>query len=201
MNKFESVVSASLDAAVQGQLSSVCFTGHRSIPGAGISVLRSLLRQCIAQAYSKGARTFYCGAALGFDLLAGYEVARLQHIHPDIHLILVIPCAEQCKYWSPENRDRYENLIRLVKKRYPSDIIILSPFYFTGCMQIRNHYMVDHAQICFSYQYNLSGGTFSTVRYAQKKGIPVINLYSLAAETERYACTVSDTSFREAYSN
>lgn len=172
---------------------SACFTGHRAVPVKEIPLLKSLLCQCVTDAYDMGIRTFYCGAALGFDLLAGYEVVRLQQIHPDIHLILVIPCAEQSRFWSAPDREIYNNLIQSVRSRYPDDVIVLSPFYYSGCMQVRNHYMVDRSQLCISYQYNLSGGTFSTVRYAQKKGVPVLNLYPLTVQ--EYSGTQSADSF------
>ena len=40
----------------------------------------------------------------------------------------------------------------------------------------RNRYMVDHSDICVCYCTSGEGGTAYTVRYAEKKEIPIVNL-------------------------
>lgn len=49
---------------------SVCFSGHRSVPFAKRRELKQCLKSEIAKAYADGYRYFYCGMAMGFDLLA-----------------------------------------------------------------------------------------------------------------------------------
>lgn len=40
----------------------------------------------------------------------------------------------------------------------------------------RNRYMADHSDICVCYCTSGEGGTAYTVRYAEKKEIPIVNL-------------------------
>ena len=169
----------------------VCFTGHRNLPPKDIPAIRSLLRQSIEEAYHLGFRVFYCGAALGFDLLAGYEVLDLKKTYAALKLILVIPCSDQSRFWTAPDKRRWEKLIAEADQK-----IVKSSSYYTGCMQVRNRYMVDHSQLCICYQENFSGGTFSTVRYAQRCMVPVLNLcIPLLKEKAQYAA--SDPLFRE----
>ena len=66
---------------------SVCFSGHRSVPFAKRRELKQCLKSEIAKAYADGYRYFYCGMAMGFDLLAaeaaqqrGDEARANQHL-------------------------------------------------------------------------------------------------------------------------
>ena len=44
-------------------------------------------------------------------------------------------------------------------------------------MHVRNRALVDASNVCIAYMTDASrGGTAYTVRYAEKKGIPVYNL-------------------------
>ncbi len=48
-----------------------CFTGHRRLPsGEALSLLRERTCEAIRGAYRLGARQFYAGGAIGFDMLA-----------------------------------------------------------------------------------------------------------------------------------
>lgn len=49
-------------------------------------------------------------------------------------------------------------------------------FYTSDCMLKRNRYMVGRADACVAYCLRNSGGTAYTVRRAEEKHIPVINL-------------------------
>ena len=57
---------------------SVCFSGHRSVPFAKRRELKQCLKSEIAKAYADGYRYFYCGMAMGFDLLAAEAALSLQ---------------------------------------------------------------------------------------------------------------------------
>jgi len=148
-----------------------CFTGHRFLPRPDVPLLRALLRESILEAYTLGFRTFYCGAALGFDLLAGQEVLALRPSCPGLRLALVIPCEDQNRYWPEAESIAWRQL-----KQAADQVIVKSPVYYAGCMQVRNRYMVDHSRLCICYQEHFSGGAFSTVRYAQRNQVPVLNL-------------------------
>ena len=43
-------------------------------------------------------------------------------------------------------------------------------------MQVRNRHMVDHSALCVCYMVSPRGGTLSTVSYALKEAVPVINI-------------------------
>ena len=134
-------------------------------------MLTERLDQLLARCYAHGYRNFLCGGALGFDMLAAERVLRLQCGHNDVRLALVIPCGDQSKYWNVRDVHRYERLL------YAADHIrVLSPAYYEGCMQVRNRYMVDHSSLCICYLRHQKGGTASTVAYALRQHVPVLNV-------------------------
>ena len=150
---------------------SVCFTGHRYLAAADVPIVTERLDQLLRQCYERGYRDFLCGGALGFDTIAGERVAALQCQHPDVRLIMVLPCSDQSRRWPDNTIARYERLL------YMADSIrVLAPAYYNGCMQVRNRYMVDRADLCVCYLRHPKGGTASTVAYAIKRQVPVINI-------------------------
>lgn len=150
---------------------SVCFTGHRALAAADIPVVTQRLDALLLRCYAHGYRDFYCGGALGFDTIAGERVVALKRQHPDVRLIMVLPCGDQARYWPSSAIPRYERLL------YMADgIRVLAPTYYEGCMQARNRYMVDHAQLCICYLRYQKGGTASTVAYAIRQRVPVLNV-------------------------
>src|SRR5574344_1620223 len=70
---------------------SVCFSGHRSVPFAKRRELKQCLKSEIAKAYADGYRYFYCGMAMGFDLLAAEAALSLQCELKDLQVIAVVP--------------------------------------------------------------------------------------------------------------
>lgn len=54
---------------------SVCFSGHRNIPFLYRKQLKLQLKAAITKAYAGGYRHFYCGCAMGFDMLAAEAVS------------------------------------------------------------------------------------------------------------------------------
>lgn len=149
----------------------VCFTGHRIIPQDKRRAVITLLDRTVSKAYEDGYRRFLCGGALGFDTLAALRILEFRESHPDLKLILVVPCGDQHMRWCAHDRNVYNDILDRADDR-----IILSPAYYKGCMQTRNRYMVDHSSLCICYLYSLHGGTAYTVRYALSQDIPVINL-------------------------
>ena len=52
---------------------------------------------------------FGAGGALGFDTVAAQTVLHLKEKYPHIKLILVLPCVDQAKSWSYEDKVVYTN--------------------------------------------------------------------------------------------
>lgn len=125
----------------------------------------------LALLYGQGYRRFFNGAALGFDQLAAERVLALRGRHPDVQLIMAIPCEGQNRHWSPEQCSRYSRILDAA-----DECRVLARHYFNGCMNIRNRHMVDRASLCICYLNQPKGGTMSTVAYAVTSGLSVINL-------------------------
>ena len=151
--------------------STACFTGHRNLSAAVCDELRSAIASALSQSYEKGYRVFLCGGARGFDTLAALEVLSFRHTHPDIRLVMVIPCASQADRWSAEEKELWKYVCN-----HADEVRILSKSYYNGCMQTRNRYMVDASSLCLCYLVHFQGGTWSTVRYAMHSGILLKNL-------------------------
>lgn len=149
----------------------LCFTGHRDIPQ---NELPEIINKLVAylQAYIQyGVKYFIAGGARGFDTIAASTVIKLRDRHPQIRLILALPCEDQTKGWSADDIEMY-NWIFI----QADQIVYTSENYFRGCMQKRNRYMVDNSKFCMCYLTKDTGGTAYTVNYAQKHGLSVVNL-------------------------
>ncbi|MBQ8200834.1 MAG: DUF1273 family protein [Clostridia bacterium] len=150
---------------------SVCFTGHRHISLSDEEALLSRLDALLEALYRRGFRDFICGGAIGFDTLAAEAVIRLREKNPDARLILALPCASQSEHWSPADCNRYERILYLADQTH-----VLSPHYYSGCMQVRNRFMVDRSMLCVCYLIHMRGGTMSTVSYALQQERTIVNL-------------------------
>ncbi len=150
---------------------SVCFTGHRKIGDCDIAEkLDVVIERCI----SKGYRRFLAGGAVGFDSLAAKRVIEAKKKHPDTELWLILPCRDQTKLWTKlVDINDYRNI-----KDAADGIVYIQDFYDDECMMKRNAYMIDSSSICVAYFSGRRGGTANTVRYAEKKGVAVVNLFT-----------------------
>ena len=111
------------------------------------------------------------GGALGFDTLAAEAVLKIRKNNPSIKLVLALPCRTQTWNWNQGDIDRYEEI-----RKAADDIICVSDAYTKECMFRRNRYLIDHSDLCICYLTENRGGTFYTVKYAEKQGKNVINL-------------------------
>ena len=55
-------------------------------------------------------------------------------------------------------------------------VVYVSQFNQRGAMLKRDRYMVDNSDIVVAYLTKSSGGTYYTVKYANEKGVKVVNL-------------------------
>ena len=148
-----------------------CFTGHRDIPDDLRDFLTRRLSDGITCLQKHGVTQFYTGGALGFDTLAAEAVIKARDAVPGIRLTLVLPCRTQADRWPPAAQERYQRILNAA-----DEVICLSENYYSGCMQFRNRYLIEHSDYCIAYLTRQTGGTAYTVRYAHKKGKTVYNL-------------------------
>ena len=147
---------------------------HRSVPFAKRRELKQCLKSEIAKAYADGYRYFYCGMAMGFDLLAAEAALSLQCELKDLQVIAVVPFRGQSDRWSKEEQAKYDAILRIV-----DDVVVLSEQYYNGCLLRRNDYMVNRSSRLIAYfDGNPKGGTFYTVREAKRQGLDIVNLHN-----------------------
>lgn len=156
---------------LQHEPDSVCFTGHRLIEKKERERLTLLLLELLEDLYSRGFRRFICGGALGFDTLAAQCVLTIKASCPEAQLILVLPCRDQPSRW----KERDQILYRQIQEA-ADEVHILASSYFEGCMQVRNRHMVDRSSLVLAYLKHMRGGTLSTVGYAVREKVHVLNL-------------------------
>ena len=119
---------------------SVCFSGHRNIPFLYRKQLKLQLKAAITKAYAGGYRHFYCGCAMGFDMLAAEVALALQSELSGLQVIAVVPYRGQSERWNDAMKARYDTILC-----NSDDVIILSEHYYHGCLLRRNDYMVFHS--------------------------------------------------------
>ena len=156
-----------------------CFSGHRAekLPwrynedAPACLALKALIDDLLREAYAAGFRRFYCGMATGADMYFGEAVAALRKEHPDITLEAVIPFRGQERRWPKAQRERYARL-----EEQCDGLTVLHDEYRRGCMQERNRYMVDRSSLLLAVYDGKPGGTYNTVRYAEKQHVTVVVL-------------------------
>lgn len=139
---------------------SAAFTGHRETAEGETPNLEKTVISLI----ERGVKTFYCGMAKGFDLIAAECVISLKEKYPDISLIACVPCYGQEKNYSEKDKKRYVQILSKCTQN-----ILVSENYFKGCMQKRNRYMADNADVLVAHLKKEKGGTAYTVNYFLKK--------------------------------
>lgn len=154
------------------------FTGHRSIEPDHRATIAPLVARAIAYAYGEGCREFYAGGALGFDTVAAREVLRFRLHHPDVRLILLLPCINQDEHWSPRERDAYNHLLSTA-----DEIEYVSDSYHKGCMRERNLRLAEKCSILIAYCSRYNSGAGQTVRLAERLGRRVYNLWPTLSGT------------------
>ena len=162
---------------------SVCFTGHRIIAEDKEKLstrLYALLERFVTE---QKITDFYTGGAVGWDTLAALTVLKLRESYPEVKLHLVLPCPfeEQSAKWNEAQKAEYLHILGLA-----DSVEQVSDRYYNGCMKARNARLVELASdycICYWNPKNYRSGTGQTVHMAQKKGIEVINLFEMSANS------------------
>jgi len=153
---------------------SAAFSGHRHVSSDRVPVLSESLCSTIARLYDEGVDTFYCGMAMGFDLMAAESVLNLRVLHPEVRLIAVIPFKGQDRFYTDEDKARYGNVLDAA-----DEIVLISKSYSKYSYLRRNLYMLKNASVLVAYldPNQRCGGTAYTCSHAPEYGVSVINLY------------------------
>ena len=154
------------------RMDTVCFTGHRPEKlTQSEEQVRSALRTGIDRALRWKYTAFITGMAQGVDLWAAEEILSLREEHPEIKLICAIPYESYADKWDPEWKDLYENV-----KAAADEVYYICPRDMRGAPVIRDKWMVDRSSLVIAVYNGEKGGTRTTVEYAEKKRIRVINV-------------------------
>ncbi len=158
-----------------------CFTGYRphkfsfefSRENPEFLKMENKLFDAVFSLPNEGCYTFYCGMAMGFDLLAGEAVVMLKKLYQKarVELVAVIPFEGQSDSWDDEWKARYNAVLRQADR-----LVYVSRNYTRGCYHKRNCYMVDNSDIVITWFDGQSGGTAYTLNYAARQDKKIVNL-------------------------
>lgn len=154
-------------------MTTCAFTGHRIIAPEHRSALPGMIYSEICRAYDLGCRRFIAGGALGFDTEAAREVIRFRLSHPDVSLVLYLPCIDQDATWSDRQRSLYNYILNCA-----NEVRYISENYDSNCMKKRNFAMADECDIMIAYVSSPRSGSGQTVRMAEMLGKEIHNLYT-----------------------
>lgn len=159
--------------ALLNPLVSVAFTGHRLIPFEKQNELKKRLRDIIIKQYKQGMMNYFCGMAIGFDLLAAEIVLSLKESCPALNLVAVVPFRGQAEKWNTLNQARYRAVLAKA-----DEVIVLSENYYKGCLLRRNDFMLSHVCRLISYfDGEPKGGTYYTCKKAADRHLDIIKVY------------------------
>ncbi len=151
-----------------------CVTGHRpkGFPfpygndGPMFHVYKKALLCEIRKIVLMGYTKFISGMADGADLdFAEYILYLKNHEEFDINLEAALPYPVKPTKRPTDYSDRRDDILLDCDTVYA-----VSPAYHKGCMQKRNRYMVDKADIVLAvWNGEQKGGTWDTIKYARSQ--------------------------------
>lgn len=146
-------------------------TGHRpdKLGGYGLDVRKRLVD--VAHIYlcvsKEPATRVISGGALGWDQALAEAALDL-----NIPLTMALPFEGFETKWPRESQEFLHSLMN------PADVVfVCEPGYAPWKMQERNKWMVDNCTHLLALWNGTDGGTANCVRYAEKVGKPIINLW------------------------
>ena len=144
----------------------VALTGHRDLPD---KFNKAKLKKLFLQFIEKGFDTFLIGMALGFDTVCFNILEKIKNAGKKINLIACVPCLTQPLKFNIEQKKEYNRMLSVADGK-----IVLSENYTPYCMMNRNRFMVDNASVLIAFVNRNFGGSYSTVKYAEKNNVPIV---------------------------
>ena len=151
-----------------------CFTGHRILSAHEKARIPAKLDSILLPLIERGVRVFWIGGALGFDTVAAEHLLNLKKQYPQLMICLALPFEGYRNRWSETQKSRAANI-----DTQTDHIVYCSHTSSKSAFLQRNRYMVDQSHYCIAYCNRSTGGTAYTLRYAQRKGLIVQNLFPL----------------------
>lgn len=162
-------------ATIQNDRSKTCcFTGHRpakifdgaQFDSQPVRRLISVIGLHIHDLIDDGYDTFISGMARGIDMWAARLVLDFKRQNPHIRLICAMPYRGHGSGF--KGADRWE-LFNLLEEA--DQTVYVSEYYFKGCMDVRNRFMVDNSSAVMGVVSDYKSGTGKTIAYAKKQGL------------------------------
>jgi len=137
--------------------------------------LREHISRAIRQAAAGGYNTFMCGMAQGFDLMAGSLFLELKEKRAEmagLKLIAALP------FKGHGFKGMWSTVHEPVRSQ-ADEVVSLEGEFSRQAYQERNRYMVDHSSLLICYYNGRKGGTAMTVKYAEERGLSIVNVAGL----------------------
>lgn len=142
-------------------------TGHRQVDS---DLDKNLLETLFIRLIQKGFNTFLIGMAVGFDTLCFKMLYKLKEKY-EIKIIACVPCPNQAERFFLEQKEEYEKLLGLADEK-----ILISQYYYAGCMKKRNYFMVDNSSVLIAYVRRDKSGAMQTLNYAKQKNLAILKV-------------------------
>lgn len=146
----------------------VTFIGHSSLP-AELDLAEKMRKAILTNVPKNEKVSFYCGGYGDFDLLSAQVCRSLKPHFSRSELVYVTPYMtpaqqKKIKYYMEENL--YDAMVYPPLETVPPRYAILR----------RNEWMVEQADLIFSYVTRPYGGAAKTLEFSKKKGKKIIDL-------------------------
>lgn len=166
----------------------ICGTGHRpdKLGGYGDTVVEQIINvACDGLGDIKGDVTrVISGGALGWDQALAEAALRL-----NLPLTLALPFPGFWSKWPKRSQDNLEYMV----SRADKVVYVCEEGYAPWKMQERNKWMVDNSDSVLALWNGTDGGTANCVRYAEKVGKPIVNLWEMYAAKQMETSPQRDT--------
>lgn len=109
------------------------------------------------------------GGAQEMDIMAAEAVIELKKKYDSVTLELAIPYENQAEEWTEDYRKRWQTCVDAADM-----MTVISHEFTDNCFMLKNHYLVQQADVvlaCFDGQ---DEGTKQTIEYAKEYGCPVV---------------------------